>query len=142
MTPSIGCAGSGTLLPSCRAASLTRPSAASSSSASPARSCSSSCRRESASSPWPTTGDAPATGATAGEQRTETSRVAVTIATPEDVIIAKLEWPKLSASDRQLHDVAGILSLRAHALDLAHIDRWVTDLDLAAEWARARKLTR
>lgn len=36
----------------------------------------------------------------------------VSTATAEDTIIAKLEWTKLGASDRQLEDVPGILRVR------------------------------
>lgn len=78
----------------------------------------------------------------ARRQPAELLGVAVSVATPEDVIIAKLEWSKLAASERQLQDVAGILDLHPHDLDIAHIDRWVTELGLHSEWARARQLGR
>ena len=62
----------------------------------------------------------------------------VPTATAEDTIIAKLEWAKLGASDRQLEDVAGILRVRGADLDLEYIERWVTDLGLTEPWRRAR----
>jgi len=62
----------------------------------------------------------------------------VPTATAEDTIIAKLEWAKLGASDRQLEDVAGILRVRGAELDLDYIERWVTELGLAEPWRRAR----
>jgi hypothetical protein len=62
----------------------------------------------------------------------------VPTATAEDTIIAKLEWAKLGASDRQLEDVAGILRVRGADLDLDYIERWVTDLGLAEPWLRVR----
>jgi len=68
--------------------------------------------------------------------------VDVAVATAEDTIIAKLEWAKLSASERQLSDVAGILGVRGDDLDLAYIERWVGQLDLSVEWDRARRLRR
>lgn len=37
--------------------------------------------------------------------------VAVSAATAEDVIVAKLEWAKLARSERQIEDVAGILAM-------------------------------
>jgi hypothetical protein len=58
----------------------------------------------------------------------------VFLATAEDSIIAKLEWAKLGDSERQLRDVAGILSVCASSLDRAYIERWVTQLDLADQW--------
>jgi hypothetical protein len=60
------------------------------------------------------------------------------IATAEDSIIAKLEWAKQSDSTRQLRDVAGIVAIREHALDLDYVERWVRALSLEAEWARVR----
>jgi hypothetical protein len=62
----------------------------------------------------------------------------VPIATAEDTIIAKLEWSKLGASDRQLKDIAGILRVRGADLDFEYIERWVTELGLAEPWQRAR----
>ena len=58
------------------------------------------------------------------------------VSTAEDSIIAKLEWAKLGDSERQLQDVVGILAVRAGALDVPYIQRWVAALDLGAEWAR------
>jgi hypothetical protein len=65
--------------------------------------------------------------------------VGVSIATPEDTIIAKLEWAKHGASDRQLEDVAGILRVRGSDLDVAYIERWVAELELTEQWQRARE---
>ena len=39
---------------------------------------------------------------------------------------------------RQLRDVAGIVAMRADALDLEYVERWVSVLALEAEWARVR----
>ena len=64
----------------------------------------------------------------------------VATATAEDVIVAKLEWAKLGGSDRQLEDVAGILRVRGLELDLAYIERWVAELDLAEVWQCARDM--
>jgi hypothetical protein len=60
------------------------------------------------------------------------------VATAEDVLLAKLEWAQLGRSERQLDDVAGVLRVRGDELDLPNIERWVADLGLEAEWARAR----
>jgi hypothetical protein len=65
--------------------------------------------------------------------------VPVFVATPEDTIVAKLEWSKQSGgSTRQRRDVAGILVTLADQLDLAHIERWVRELDLEEEWREAQ----
>ena len=62
------------------------------------------------------------------------------VASPEDTIIAKLEWARSGLSERHLRDIAGIIQARRQSLDIAYIDRWVATLGLAAEWARARQL--
>jgi hypothetical protein len=69
------------------------------------------------------------------------ANVDVPTATAEDTIIAKLEWAKLGASERQLVDVAGILRVRSDALDFAYIEHWVEALDLGEPWSRARALS-
>ena len=64
------------------------------------------------------------------------------IATAEDIIIAKLEWAKAGASERQLEDVAGILRDPESPLDMSYLERWVRDLGVSTQWARARELAR
>lgn len=65
--------------------------------------------------------------------------VPVFVASPEDTIVAKLEWSKQSGgSERQRRDVAGILANAAEALDRAYIERWVRDLGLDDEWKAAQ----
>jgi hypothetical protein len=56
------------------------------------------------------------------------------IATPEDVVIAKLEWWTISPSERQLNDVVGILEVQRDNLDLEYIERWVELLGLTEPW--------
>lgn len=62
------------------------------------------------------------------------------IASPEDTIVAKLEWAVASGSDRQLSDVAAMLDIGGESLDLAYIDRWVAGLGLRGAWSRAEAL--
>lgn len=64
------------------------------------------------------------------------------VATAEDTIIAKLEWGKAGESERQLRDVAGIISANPQSLDREYIERWVADLDLTDVWHRALALAR
>ncbi|MGH7551236.1 MAG: hypothetical protein ACREMD_07980 [Gemmatimonadota bacterium] len=64
----------------------------------------------------------------------------LSIATAEDVVIAKLEWAKLGGSKRQLEDAAGILRIRVGELDLEYIRRWVQQLGLETEWEAACRL--
>ncbi|HEY6729233.1 MAG TPA: hypothetical protein VI197_34720 [Polyangiaceae bacterium] len=52
------------------------------------------------------------------------------VAAAEDVILSKLEWAKLSESERQIRDVAGILRTKGDALDQAYLHRWVVALNV------------
>ena len=60
------------------------------------------------------------------------------IASVEDVILSKLEWAKLAKSRRQVEDVAAVLRLRGEALDRGYLDKWISELGLAEQWAQAR----
>ena len=45
----------------------------------------------------------------------------------------------MGGSLRQIEDVSGILKLQKESLDLAYVENWVTQLNLAEQWAAARK---
>jgi len=62
----------------------------------------------------------------------------VYIASPEDVLIAKLRWAKLGGSDRQLQDAAGILSTQGGNLDVVYVEQWVRNLSLEEQWQSVR----
>jgi hypothetical protein len=73
-------------------------------------------------------------------QAIELLGVPVYVASPEDTIVAKLEWSQMSGgSERQRRDVAGVLATTGNALDRAYVERWVRDLGLTEEWALALK---
>jgi hypothetical protein len=55
------------------------------------------------------------------------------IATAEDVILHKLVWNRLSPSDRQLGDAAGVVAVQADALDKNYMRLWARELNLAGE---------
>ena len=59
------------------------------------------------------------------------------LATPEDIVIAKLEWAKLGQSERQIEDVGGIIERQGPKLDRGYIEQWVSELSLQSEWRRA-----
>lgn len=65
------------------------------------------------------------------------SGVRMYVATPEDVVVAKLEWAVESQSERQIQDAAGILHGRRGQLDRAYIEKWVAKLGLEPEWLKA-----
>jgi hypothetical protein len=62
--------------------------------------------------------------------------VDVFVATPEDTILTKLEWAAMSASERQLRDVAGVLEVKRGELDVAYIERWAADLGVVELWRK------
>ncbi len=49
-------------------------------------------------------------------------------ATAEDTILAKLEWSKLSESERQFNDAVGTAKVQGKALDIDYLRRWSKDL--------------
>jgi hypothetical protein len=58
----------------------------------------------------------------------------VTIVSPEDAILSKLEWAKRSGdSERQMRDAAGVLDINP-ALDRSYIERWAADLGVLDLW--------
>jgi len=58
------------------------------------------------------------------------------VASPEDVIIAKLRWAKEGGSHRQLEDAAAVLSVQGKALDMTYLRKWISELGLREEWER------
>jgi hypothetical protein len=70
-------------------------------------------------------------------QPAEIAGVALSIATAEDTIVAKLEWARAGESERQLRDVVGILEVSGERLDRDYLARWVAELGLQALWDRA-----
>ena len=57
----------------------------------------------------------------------------VWLATAEDVILHKLYWNRITPSDRQLGDVAGVVKVQEGKLDQAHLRRWAAELGVSAE---------
>lgn len=64
---------------------------------------------------------------------------ALSWASPEDIVLAKLEWYRLGGetSDRQWGDVLGVLKVQASALDLSYLQRWAGELGVADLLLRA-----
>ena len=63
--------------------------------------------------------------------------VSLFAATPEDVLLAKLEWAKLGESERQIRDAAGIIQIQGANLDREYVERWAAELDIEDEWRDA-----
>ena len=66
--------------------------------------------------------------------------IALSVATLEDLILAKLEWARHGGSRRQVEDVAELLRRRAPDLDLPYLQPWIGVLGLEREWAEATRL--
>ena len=64
----------------------------------------------------------------------EVEGMRLTLASPEDVIISKLEWAQMSGSERQIDDAAGVLRLQREKLNFAYIEEWVESLSLQPQW--------
>jgi hypothetical protein len=71
-------------------------------------------------------------------QRISLLGVEVSVASLEDVLIAKLEWSLLGESVLQRRDVVQLLERTWPRLDHAYLQRWIGELGLAAEWDAAR----
>lgn len=63
----------------------------------------------------------------------------VYIASPEDILIAKLEWAKMGESARQIEDAAGVIATQGANLDRSYVERWVRELQLDHQWQLALK---
>jgi len=55
-------------------------------------------------------------------------------ASPEDVIVKKLEWFKMGESQKHLEDIEGILKISGDKLDLNYIDKWALKNGTHAIW--------
>jgi len=61
------------------------------------------------------------------------------LASPEDVILSKLEWFRLGdeVSEKQWLDITKVLKVQQHALDRAYLSHWAAELGVADLLARA-----
>jgi hypothetical protein len=56
------------------------------------------------------------------------------IATPEDLVIAKLEWAQKGESELQLRDVRALLKTAGPEFEWSYVERWIRELGLEAQW--------
>jgi hypothetical protein len=71
----------------------------------------------------------------ARRQFIEIGDLELAVASPEDIIIAKLLWAKAGQSERQLEDAAAVLRFQADTLERSYVERWVRRLQLEHEWS-------
>ena len=60
----------------------------------------------------------------------------VQFASPEDVIIKKLEFFKQGGSDKHLTDIRAMLRVSGDQMDMEYLKGWVKELDLETEWKK------
>jgi hypothetical protein len=70
--------------------------------------------------------------------RIELLGVPAVIATPEDIILSKLEWSKLGSSERQWQDAERVARIQAQNLDLDYLEKWAKELDIYDLWQRIK----
>jgi hypothetical protein len=63
-------------------------------------------------------------------------------ASPEDVIVSKLEWSQLNESERQLLDVANIIRLQGQHVDHEYVRTWSDQLGVSDRLVKAISLAR
>ena len=66
--------------------------------------------------------------------------LSIFVASPEDIVIAKMEWSRAAQSLRQVQDAAAIVRLRGESLDRAYLEQWIRELSLEREWNTTRSL--
>lgn len=62
------------------------------------------------------------------------------MATAEDVILSKLEWSKLGASERQWADALQVARTQGKRLDLAYLEKWAEELGVDDLWRSIREV--
>ena len=70
-------------------------------------------------------------------QRLSLQGISLSVASAEDIILSKLEWSKLSQSQRQIEDAAGILKIQRSSLNRPYLEQWIYELGLEKEWEDA-----
>jgi hypothetical protein len=73
------------------------------------------------------------------ERRRFVQELSIFVASPEDVVIAKLEWAKLGGSQRQIEDVAAIVRIQGAGLNKSYIEKWISELEVGDQWTLAQR---
>ncbi len=74
-----------------------------------------------------------------GKQLSADDSTLISVASPEDTVLAKLQWYRDGGgvSDRQWNDVLGVLKVQAASLDRAYLRDWARELELTDLLRRA-----
>lgn len=65
--------------------------------------------------------------------------IQVNLASPEDIILNKLQWRSQSESDKQWRDILGILKVQGQSLDFNYLNDWSNRLGLSQDLQQARR---
>ncbi|MCU0285686.1 MAG: hypothetical protein MUF15_04735 [Acidobacteria bacterium] len=63
----------------------------------------------------------------------------INFASPEDVILKKMEYYKMGSSEKHLRDIAGILKIYKGKIDFEYLKNWVSIFDLIEIWEAIEK---
>ena len=58
----------------------------------------------------------------------ELAEMTISVASPEDTILSKLEWARMGSSERQLRDALGVAAIQWDRLDRDYLRRWAQEL--------------
>ncbi|MBI4712234.1 MAG: hypothetical protein HY762_02865 [Planctomycetes bacterium] len=66
--------------------------------------------------------------------------ITLRVSSPEDTIMAKLRWAKMSGgSEKQFTDALRVYEVQCGNLDTAYIEKWVKKLEVDVLWNRLKK---
>ena len=86
---------------------------------------------------WPLTADAFDLTRFSRRQRVETPELALWVSAPEDTILMKLRWAKLSGgSEKQFTDALRVFEVQRSAVDMDYMNRWAAILGVPDDLAR------
>ena len=63
----------------------------------------------------------------------------VMLASPEDVILKKMQWFKKDQSDRHVRDILGVLRIQNDSIDFPYIESWLEKLAVTEIWQLIRR---
>lgn len=63
----------------------------------------------------------------------------ITFASPEDVIVKKLDFFRAGGSEKHLRDIVGILKVQGDRIDQVYLADWIRRLGLQEEWRLIEK---
>jgi len=73
----------------------------------------------------------------ARKQEEDANGVRISVSSPEDTILAKLRWARLTGNgDKHIKDAMHVYELQRPSLDVTYLESWVKQLGVADLWAR------